>query len=213
MASPASSVAWVEAPQFGKAYHLAKNDMVFSAAKAYCESLGGSLLLAQSKEEEAFLCDTFKIGDCIWLDLERNRDAKNKRGDARKVLYANWKRQEPKERAKNACLVLDANSLNGGLWFSYAAVNYASVICETSLNEGGDEKLAEKEAVIDANLNSKRAKLDEQSNSMEGKVTELGNRMEAIEAKLDRLFALMNELLRGIAVIKQQLTEAADYSQ
>lgn len=92
MAEAASSPAlkWIEAPQFGKAYHLAENLMTLQDGKRYCSALGGRLLLPLSKEENAFLCDSFPSLHMAWLDISNDGSFKQKRFNGELITYSNW---------------------------------------------------------------------------------------------------------------------------
>lgn len=115
------SFNWLEAPLFGKAYQLAKMRMTLQQAREYCESLGGRLLLPQSKEENDFICDNFKeVRFAVWLDVY----GVLRRFNGRPIFYTNWS-YDSNRSGPHARLCVASNLYRGiGIPTSASPLNY-----------------------------------------------------------------------------------------
>lgn len=205
MAESVPAVNWLKAPSFGKAYHLANEKMPLERAKWYCASLGGRLLLTQSKEENAFIHSSFNQLNSIWLDLQKDASGRYKRSDGSSVAYANWSASDKR----------DANGfiqIKSGLWHSYdKPLDVASVICEQDIHQ--DSQLAEKVATIESRLDSMNTcieSLEAKFNRLEAKFDRLEAKFDRSEAKFDRMMTLMSDTAAKVNAMSLQIKEIAE---
>lgn len=217
-----AAITWIEAPQFGKAYHLAENKMTMKEAKNYCAALGGRLLLPQSKTENDFVRDRFKKKiNLAWIDVKKDAMGKYNTTDGKAINWSNWQASD-KKRENAAFLCFEAP--RAGFWISYSDYDWQQMetICEKDLKgpiAGGSPKIAaavppkvEKDMIA---IKTQLAKLEKQGNSIENNVLEaasqIHDRMDTIEtdmeSKFDQLVALMGDAIDGVNTIKVELNE------
>lgn len=180
-------VNWIEAPQFGKAYHIAEEIMTIEGARIYCESLGGKVLLPESQEESNFVCGNLRQVLSVWLDVKEGCYVGiSKRFDGKLIAYDNW----GENKYGNAAVLWIDNGSFRGFWSAFLVTPLSKhhVICERYIKASSHYN-------------------DEMDNTLNNNVMlrKIDSRLNSLEAKFEQMMTLMTEAISGVNEIKAQL--------
>lgn len=183
---------WIQVPQFGKAF-LAVDWLTLEEAGRFCDSVAARLLLPLSKEENDFICETWKDAIGIWLDVKKD-DGIHKRFNGEPIAFANWWKDKKGGELPNAYIY---NSDDGkGEWVKINASDdkMAFTICEKqiekdAISESKSNQLKAEIGFVEENLDSMNTSFEKELK--EDQIGVLADQLsvEVHELKADLLFA------------------------